>query len=85
MILILTTFILTTGLYGALFWLVARRLARHTQENPEAVNALSTHLFLPMFGKRAREDSPAPVVQATLSQGPQGPAAAGSSLAPKRT
>jgi hypothetical protein len=62
MILILTTFILTTGLYGSLFWLAARQVARHIQENPEAMNALSTHLFLPIFGKKREAAIPEPVL-----------------------
>jgi hypothetical protein len=86
MFLILITFILTTALYAALFWLATRNLARHLQDNPEAIHALSKHLFVPLLGKRAKEDDlPGPVVQATLSPSPQSPVPSGSSQAPKRT
>jgi hypothetical protein len=45
-------FILMMAGGGGLAWLIWRRLAGHLKENPEAVAALTTHLFLPLLGKK---------------------------------
>ncbi len=38
---------------GILMWLIWKRLAAHLKDNPEGVAALTTHLFVPLLGKKA--------------------------------
>ena len=51
MSLVLLTFLLTTALYGALALLAWQRLARHLKDNPQAVEAFTRHILLPLLGR----------------------------------
>jgi len=46
------TFVGTTFLYVCLLFLVCRRIAKHLQGNPEAVKAVTDHVFLPALGRK---------------------------------
>jgi hypothetical protein len=46
--------VLVAAVEGVLLWCVWRRLAEHLTENPEAVSALTNHLFVPLMGRKAR-------------------------------
>ena len=48
-------FILETGCLGLAAWWIWTRLAEHLKDNPEAVAALTTHLFVPLLGKKEKE------------------------------
>lgn len=50
-------FVVMTAGEGVVAWLIWRRLAEHMKGNPEAVAALTTHLFVPLLGRKA---APAP-------------------------
>jgi hypothetical protein len=49
------TFLLTTALYAALFWLAARKVADHVREHPGAAQALTDHLLLPVLAPTQRQ------------------------------
>jgi hypothetical protein len=55
MLLIFLTFILTTSLYGYLLFLACRRVARHLEGNQEAVKAVTEHVLMPVFGRKAEQ------------------------------
>jgi hypothetical protein len=60
--LILLTFIATTGIYSGLLVLAFRRVARHLQGRPEAVQAVTEYILLPILGKsRGESDTKKPV------------------------
>jgi hypothetical protein len=48
--------LLVLGAEGALVWLVWRRMAEHLKENPDAVAALTVHLFVPLLGRKEAND-----------------------------
>ena len=54
--LIVLTFLLTSALWAAALLFAVRRVVRHMQSNPEAVAAISTHLLVPLFGKREKPE-----------------------------
>jgi len=64
------TFLFTTGLFGGLAWWACRRITHHLRENPEGVAALTTHLFVPLLGRKPEEGQEAGSDQ--LSGGPDG-------------
>ncbi len=45
-------FVVMAGGAGIVTWLVWLRLAEHLKENHEAVSALTTHLFVPLLGRK---------------------------------
>jgi hypothetical protein len=45
-------FIIETGCLGTVAWFAWLRLAAHLKDNPEGVAALTTHLFVPLLGKK---------------------------------
>ncbi len=45
-------FIMETGILAIIAWYAWRRIAAHLKENENGVAALTTHLFLPLLGKR---------------------------------
>ena len=45
-------FIALVGGEGILVWLAWRRLAQHLKENPDGVAALTSHLFVPLLGRK---------------------------------
>jgi hypothetical protein len=51
MFLIFLTFVLTTGLYGVLFWFAFRRVLAHLRENAAGRQAFIDHVLMPLFGK----------------------------------
>jgi hypothetical protein len=53
--LVLLTFVATTGLYTGLLLLAFRRVARHLQGCPEAVQAVTEHVLLPILGKQLND------------------------------
>jgi hypothetical protein len=53
--LMLVTFLLTTGLYGFLFWLAFQRVVNHLRGNPEGVKAVTDHVLLPALGRKPKE------------------------------
>ena len=55
MILVIMTFILTTGVYACLMWLACRRVAHHLRGNPEAVKAVTEHVLLPLLRRQAEQ------------------------------
>lgn len=55
MILVVLTFILTTGVYACLMWLACRWVAHHLRGNPEAIKAVTEHVLLPMVGRQAEQ------------------------------
>ena len=55
MVAVIMTFILTTGVYASLMWLACRRVVHHLRGNPEAVKAVTEHVFLPMLGRKAEQ------------------------------
>jgi len=52
---VILTFLFTTGLFGGLAWWACRRITHHLRENPEGVAALTTHLFVPLLGRKPEE------------------------------
>ena len=48
----LTMFVIETGCLGVIAWLLWRKLAAHLRDSPEGVAALTTHLFIPLLGKK---------------------------------
>jgi hypothetical protein len=63
MTLVLLTFVATTGIYSVLFILAFRRVARHLQGRPEAVEAVTEHVLVPLLGRQkddADKKKPAP-------------------------
>ncbi|HYV37931.1 MAG TPA: hypothetical protein VE988_19760 [Gemmataceae bacterium] len=54
-ILVLVTFIATTGVYLGLLILAFRRVARHLQGRPDAVEAVTEHVLLPLLGRKREE------------------------------
>jgi hypothetical protein len=59
---ILFTFVLTVLGLAALAVFLLRRVAAHVRDNPEAVEAISKHVLLPLFSGRRTgpEDSHEP-------------------------
>lgn len=55
MILVLVTFVVTTGIYLGLLVLAFRRVARHLQGHPEATRAVTEHVLIPILGKQRDE------------------------------
>jgi len=55
MTLVLLTFVATTGIYTGLLVLAFRRVARHLQGHPEAMQAVTEHVLLPLLGKKPLE------------------------------
>ena len=49
---VLLTFVATTGIYTGLLVLAFRRVARHLQGHPEAVQAVTEHVLLPLLGRK---------------------------------
>jgi len=45
-------FVLLAGGGGTLMWFTWRRIAEHLKENPDAVAALTVHLFVPLLGRK---------------------------------
>jgi hypothetical protein len=61
--LILLTFVATTGIYAGLLVWAFRRTARHLQDHPEGMRALTEHVLVPLLGKKhdeARKEEPVP-------------------------
>jgi hypothetical protein len=52
MILVIMTFILSVAVCACLVWRAGRRVAHHLRGNPEAVNAVTEHVLLPMLGRQ---------------------------------
>ena len=52
---ILVTFVVTNAVYVCLLFVACRRVARHLQGRPEAVQSLTENVLVPMFGKRRDE------------------------------
>jgi len=48
--------LLIVGGEGTVAWLIWRRMGEYLKENPEAVAALTTHLFVPLMGKKAKPE-----------------------------
>jgi len=61
MVTILVTFVLTTVLYAALGAWGIRRLTRHLQSNPEAVKAVTEHVFMPLLGRKDEAEKKKPI------------------------
>ncbi len=57
MFLVSLTFLLTTAVYGTLFWLACRRVSRHLQGNAEGVKAVTDHVLIPLLGRRPEGES----------------------------
>lgn len=55
MIWILLTFVATIGICAGLLILAAHRVARHLQGRPDAVQAVTEHVLLPLLGKNGDE------------------------------
>lgn len=47
-------FVIETGCLVVAAWLIWKRLAAYLKDNPEGVAALTTHLFIPLLGKRKK-------------------------------
>ena len=45
-------FLLTTGGYGFLLWLACRRIMEHLKGDPQATEAFTRHVLVPLFGRR---------------------------------
>lgn len=60
MLLIILTFLLTTALYGTLLYLACRRVSRHLQGNEQAIEAVTTHVLLPLLGRRPQDENAQP-------------------------
>jgi len=52
---VIFTFLFTTGLFGGLAWWACRRITHHLREHLEGVAALTTHLFVPLLGRKSDE------------------------------
>jgi hypothetical protein len=50
-----TTFILTTSVYAFILWVACRRVVSHLRGNPEAVQAVTEHVLLPMLERPAKK------------------------------
>jgi hypothetical protein len=65
-------FVLMMAATGALLWLAWRRMGEHLRGNPQAVaeltSALTTHVFVPLMGKKKQ-----PEASQGESHVPQGP------------
>jgi hypothetical protein len=48
--------IIVSGLLAMVMLWAWRRLADHLKDNPEGVAALTTHLFVPLLGKKPPEE-----------------------------
>jgi hypothetical protein len=55
MTIILLTFVATTAIYAGLLLLAFRRVASHLRGNAEAVQAVTQHVLVPLFGRK-RDD-----------------------------
>jgi hypothetical protein len=55
LILMLLTFIATTGVYAGLLFLAFQRVARELQGRPEAMRAVTEYVLVPIFGKKQDE------------------------------
>ena len=51
------TIVVTSCLYGSLLFLACRRVARHLQDNQEAVKVVTEHVLLPMLGRHAEQNT----------------------------
>jgi hypothetical protein len=60
MLTIILTFLLTTAFYGVLLYLACRRVSRHLQGNESAIHAVTTHLLLPLLGRRPEDENDQP-------------------------
>jgi hypothetical protein len=45
-------FLLIVAAEGGITWLIWRRMAEYLRGNEAAVSALTTHLFVPLLGKK---------------------------------
>jgi len=52
---IVLTFLLTSAAYATLAYFAWQRLARHLKGNPDAVDAFSRHVVLPLLGEKPDE------------------------------
>lgn len=48
-------FVTATGCFAALSWFAWARVVRHLKGNPEGVAAFTSHVLLPLFGKKTEE------------------------------
>jgi hypothetical protein len=55
MIAVLLTFVLTTLAYVALTFLAWRRVVEHLRDDPEASQAFSRHVLIPLLGRKSKE------------------------------
>jgi hypothetical protein len=63
LILMLLTFVATTATYAGLLFLAFRRVARHLQGSPDAMQAVTEHVLVPLLGKKqdeAENEKPVP-------------------------
>jgi hypothetical protein len=58
MAMIVTTFILTTVLYGTLMVFAFRRVASHLQGNAEATKTVVEHVLIPLLGRKIEVAEP---------------------------
>jgi hypothetical protein len=52
MTLMLLTFVITTVIYSSIFVFALRRVTSHLRGNAEAVQAVTEHVLVPLFGKK---------------------------------
>ena len=55
MMLVIVTFMLTTGLHGLLAWLAFRRVVKHLQGNDAATKAVTDHMLIPLLGRQTEK------------------------------
>ena len=55
MMLVIVTFMLTTGLHGLLAWLAFRRVVKHLQGNDAATKAVTDHVLIPLLGRQTEK------------------------------
>jgi len=64
---ILVTFLVTSCAYGAVAWLAVRRVIRHLQGDPNAIQEVTEHVLVPLLGKSVEKkedtDQKKPVVK----------------------
>jgi len=73
---VVITFVLTSAAYGAVTYLILRRIAEHLKGNPEASKAFSEHVLIPVLGRKAvakKEPEPVPSVAGPEDKGDTAP------------